>query len=164
MKNIVPYLLLCVISFGGCKKDISHKYVELDEFSSSYDITGESICLGTEIFFPKEMLLLNDTTIALVGRGGEFGVKVLKINQDSIRLITDLGRIGGGPNDVTLGVSTLQQDSYDSAEGLWIGDTRTMKFHPYLTTTNTWDENPSCIKKLSSNVLPCSRSFFFERF
>lgn len=104
------------------------------------------------------MVLLNDTSVAILEKKDEYGVKILRISPYSVNFITKLGRIGGGPDDVLFGVTTVQKDSYNSSTGIWIGDSNTMKFYPYDSVSNTWEEKASNIKKISTKLFPSSNS------
>jgi hypothetical protein len=162
MRKIILCLALCAISCWGCRKVIDNKLIEIDEFASTYNIIGEKIPLKADVFFPKKVLLLSDTTMAIMGKQDDYGVTILKRSKDSVNLITKLGRIGGGPDDVAFGVMNIQRDVHDSSAGIWVSDTRSIKFHPYNKESKSWEEKPSSIKKLSTKLIPNSGSFVLK--
>jgi hypothetical protein len=164
MRKVVLYLIFCAISFCGCRKDVNIGYKEIVGFSLSHNVIGENIPLNTDVFFPRNLLLINDTTIAVTEINDDYGVKILRINRNSLNLKMQLGRKGEGPDDVIFGVTKIQKDIYNSSEGIWIGDSQSMKFHPYHTGLDVWEEGSSCKKKLPHKSIPCSESFVLKDF
>jgi hypothetical protein len=158
MKKSLICIILIIVCFSGCKRTINNDLVK-ENFQLSYNIAGKEITLTADIFFPKTMLLLTDTAIAVTEKRDEYTLRILKTGIDSVYLAGKWGRTGQGPGDMTSSINCLQKDNYDSTEGIWLADIQAMKFFRYKTNSFTLDDNPVCVKKMPTQVFPCSKNF-----
>jgi hypothetical protein len=60
-------------------------------------------------------------------------------------------------------VINVQKDTCNLSEGIWLSDIQSVKFYPYNKENGRWEENPSCMKKLSPKLIPCSNSFMSKK-
>jgi hypothetical protein len=158
-KLSIIYLTLIIVCFSSCQKTIRNNIIET-KFVSSYNVTGKEVPLTADIFFPRIMLLLTDTTIAVTEKQDEYALRILKTGIDSVYLAGKAGRIGQGPNDVVSSIIGLQKDNHDSIEGIWVADIQSMKFYDYKTDIAA--EYPVDVKKMPPQVIPCSKSFVLK--
>jgi hypothetical protein len=167
MRKSIIYFVLVIVYLSSCQKTTKNNVTENVkeiEFTSFHNIVGKEIILTTDIFFPKRMLLLSDTAIALIEKKNEYALRILKIGCDTICLTNKTGRIGQGPDDIASVLNNLQKDIYDSIEGIWMADVQAMKFHQYMANGGILEYKPVNVKKLPASVFPCSRSFILKNF
>jgi hypothetical protein len=123
---------------------------------------GREMRLTTDMFFPKIMLLLTDTTIAVTEKKDEYALRILKKGYDSVYLTCKSGRIGQGPGDIASSINSLQKDNYNSIEGVWLSDIKSVKFYRYKVDSSILEYNPVDVKKISPQVFPCNKSYVLK--
>jgi hypothetical protein len=160
LKSLI-YAILIIVCFSGCKRAINNDLIK-ENFQLSYNIAGKEITLTADIFFPKAMLLLTDSAIAVTEKRDEYTLRILKTGIDSVYLAGKCGRIGQGPGDMTSSINSLQKDNYNLIEGIWLADIQSMKFFRYKTNSSTLEDNPVYVKKMSTQVFPCNKSFILN--
>jgi hypothetical protein len=152
-----------IVCFSGCKKTVNSKFIN-GNFKTSYNLKGKETRLTADIFFPKTMLLLDDTAIAVTEKQDEYTLRILKTGTDSVYLIDKSGRIGKGPGDMISSINNLQKDNHNMIEGIWLADIQYMKFFRYKTNSFILENNPVDVKKMSPQVFPCDKSFMLKNF
>jgi len=153
-------LFMISLMFFACRKETSVKTVA--DFSYTDNITGEKMALEDELLLPKKMFLINDSSVAVMEINNEYGVRLFKLNADSVTLIASLGRRGGGPNEVISNIHTLQKDKVHGQTGIWISDIQSVRFHPFDAETYTWQQDHSRIINLPKTVIPSNRCFVID--
>jgi hypothetical protein len=147
--------------FLGCKQG-NNAIKEITDFKNSYNITGEVIGIDFDLFFPKKMTFINDSILALTEGHDDYSIKIVKMKSDSAHLFDRFGHKGEGPGEVHPNVNILQKDVRNGAEGLWIGDTRWIQFHPYNPETGKWEEKYSEKKPLPKHLFPSNKCFLLD--
>ncbi|MDR1341336.1 MAG: TolB-like 6-bladed beta-propeller domain-containing protein [Prevotellaceae bacterium] len=162
-KSIIYFTLtiLIIVYFSECKKTVNTRIIEA-KFESRHNVMGKEISLSADIFSPKIMLLLADATIAVTEKQDEYALRILKLGIDSVYLADKLGRIGQGPDDVASSINSLQKDSHNLDNGMWLADFQSMKFYRYMADFSTLEDTPSDVKKIPPQVFPCSKSFVLK--
>ncbi|MDR0604190.1 MAG: TolB-like 6-bladed beta-propeller domain-containing protein [Bacteroidales bacterium] len=154
-------MIFIIVCFSGCKRTINDNSI-IKNFKFSYSIAGKEMTLTTDILFPKIMLLLTDTAIAVTEKRDEYTLRILKTGIDSIYLADKLGRIGQGPGDMISSINSIQKDNHNLIEGIWLADIQSMKFFRYKPNSYILENNPVDVKKMSSQVFPCNKSFMLK--
>jgi hypothetical protein len=145
----------------GCTQH--HVFVnEIAGFEQRYTLSEEKILLDADILFPLKMNFLDDSTIAIAELQDEYAVHIFRVSGDTLHLTDRLGHKGEGPNEIRFNANTLQKDTYNQSEGVWIGDSRWVQFHPYHKEPDTWDDKYAEIKRLPSNLFPATECFIME--
>lgn len=159
MKKNILFFMSGMMLLCCCSKEVDNKQVEIEKFMYKFEIIGEEMIVDDNLFFPKKMLFLNDSTIAITEIKDDYGVKIFNIQTNHIHLIDKLGHKGEGPNEIKSNVNTIQNDTLNQDEGLWISDARCMQFHSYNIERDDWNENFSKKIPLPLMLSPVSKCF-----